>query len=149
MWICLYYHLRKIFDIPVHLQLLISLTLLDPQGEQTKIKSMKDLTLYSYVSDFQAWYVVENLVCHFFLLLYTSKSCLQLPVILDSHLPLSGDVHKFLFPFCKNINATIIPILSIIFVHKNSYIIIWSLNDLTVFHLVSKPCNFTFGLWTK
>ena len=32
------------------------------QGERIRIKNMKDLFLYSYVTDFQAWYVVENQV---------------------------------------------------------------------------------------
>ena len=32
------------------------------QGEQIRIKNMKDLFLYTYVTDFQAWYVVENQV---------------------------------------------------------------------------------------
>ena len=38
------------------------LTYFTLQGEQIRIKNMKDLFLYSYVTDFQAWYVVENQV---------------------------------------------------------------------------------------
>ena len=39
------------------------LTYFTLQGDQIRIKNMKDLFLYSYVTDFQAWYVVENQVC--------------------------------------------------------------------------------------
>ena len=46
------------------------------QGEQIRIKNMKDLFLYSYVTDFQAWYVVENRVSVSIGFILQKKNCL-------------------------------------------------------------------------
>lgn len=37
--------------------------MLSTQGEATKVKGMKDLTMYTYMSDTRATIVVDNKVC--------------------------------------------------------------------------------------